>query len=296
MLLKLSIFDVFLQPNFTNIESMNVSYAAMAKRMSAGFIPVKNENSEDVYVNTDMIVNIVGQGETCILNMYGGEMSNEGNLIYREYILQMELNEVHERIDQLHLTNFIKIKGVQAIFNINYSFHFSQENVATPIGMRLNVPGMEIYDQVDLVSLPPPKETQSHAHISESEKGVYWTHVNLILGLLTESNSNYWHVCLLGGKSIRVRGPLRDILEKHPSLRDIPLVNVTNGVLLNLNHTHYFNSGKNKIRLCDKLTIENSIPPYKRDEFLIENPEHKKIIKEFLHTGEWPEIHTRKRK
>jgi len=294
MLLTFHIFDVILLPNFTDI--MNVSYAALATRMPSGFISVKDENSESIYIHTDMIVNVVGQGKSCILNLYGGEMTHEGNFFCESIPLQMTLNEIHEKIDQLHLNNFIRIKDVQAIFNINYSFHFSQDNVATPIGMRLDAPGMEIYDQVDLISLPPPKEMQSHEHLSDNEKGVYWTHVNLILGLLTESNSNYWHVCLLGGKSIRVRGPLREILAKHPNLKDIPLVNVKDGILLNLNHTHYFNSGKNKIRLCDKLTIENSRPLFRQNEFTIENPEYKKVIKEFLHTGEWPEIHLRKRK
>lgn len=284
---------------------MNLTYADLAKRMSAGFISVNDMNGDDIYVNTDMIVNVVEKCESknedenvkyCILNLYGGELEHDGNTFCKAMRVAMPLKEVMVRIDYTGARNFIKIKGVNAIFNTDYSFHFSQENVATPIGMRLNAPGIEIYDQVDLANLPIQMNGSSHQNISDAdkEKGTYWTHVNLILGLLSEGNTNYWNVCLLGGKSVRVRGPLREIFEKHPNLRDIPLVNVRDGILLNLNHTRFFK--KNLIRLCDKVTIEHSNPKFSKDEFTIENSEYKKVIQEFLHTGAAPEVHFRQKK
>ena len=282
---------------------MNEAYWEMAKRMSVRFISVKDTEGEEVFVNTDMIVNVVEKSESknedeksCILNLYGGELAQGGDFFCRSVNLSMSLLEVQERIDHTGALNFIRIKGINAIFNTDYSFHFSRENVATPIGMRLNVPGIEIYDQVDLVNLPVQMRGLSHSNISDSdkEKGVYWVHVNLILGILSEGNSNYWNVCLLGGKSVRVRGPLREIFEKHSNLRDIPLVNVKDGILLNLNHTKFFK--KNLIRLCDKLTVQNSNPLYAKDEFTIENSEYKKVIQEFLHTGSTPVIHFRQKR
>lgn len=292
--------------SFSQTQSiMNKAYDELAKRMSAGFISVNDMNGNDVFVNTDMIVNVVEKSESknededvkyCVLNLYGSELEPEGNTFCNPMRIPMPLKEVIARIDYTGARNFIKIKGVNAIFNTDYSFHFSRENVATPIGMRLNAPGIEIYDQVDLVNLPMQMNAHSHQGVSDAdkEKGIYWTHVNLILGLLSEGNSNYWHVCLVGGKSVRVRGPLREILEKHTNLRNIPLVNVKDGILLNLNHTRFFK--KNLIRLCDKVTIEHSNPLFAKDEFTVENPEYKKVIQEFLHTGNTPVIHLRQKK
>lgn len=298
-------FFVSLRPFLKLNSVMNLTYANLAKRMSAGFISVNDKNGDVVFVNTDMIVNVVEKSESkggdeevkyCILNLYGGELEQGGKVFCTPMRISMELKEVLLRIDYTGACNFIKIKGVNAIFNTDYSFHFSRENVATPIGMRLNAPGIEIYDQVDLVNLPMSMKGSSHQDIGDAdkEKGIYWTHVNLILGLLSEGNSNYWHVCLVGGKSVRVRGPLREIIEKHPNLRNIPLVNVKDGILLNLNHTRFFK--KNLIRLCDKVTIEHSNPQFSKDEFTVEKPEYKKVIEDFLHTGAVPEIHFRQKK
>lgn len=302
---KNTFFSYFCTHNFKLDFAMNLLYADLAKRMSAGFISVNDKNGDVVFVNTDMIVNVVEKSESkggdeevkyCILNLYGGELEQGGKVFCTPMRISMELKEVLLRIDYTGACNFIKIKGVNAIFNTDYSFHFSPENVATPIGMRLNAPGIEIYDQVDLANLPIQMRGPSHQDIGDAdkEKGIYWTHVNLILGLLSEGNSNYWHVCLVGGKSVRVRGPLREIIEKHPNLRNIPLVNVKDGILLNLNHTRFFK--KNLIRLCDKVTIEHSNPQFSKDEFTVEKPEYKKVIEDFLHTGAVPEIHFRQKK
>lgn len=284
---------------------MNDAYGEMAKRMSAGFISVKDMDGSDLFVNTDMIVNVVEKSESkdedndskyCILNLYGGGLEQEGKVFCKPMRVPMDLKEVLVRIDYTGARNFIKIKGVNAIFNTDYSFHFSPENVATPIGMRLNAPGIEIYDQVDLANLPLQMKTTSHQDISDTdkEKGIYWTHVNLILALLSEGNTNYWNVCLVGGKSVRVRGPLCEIFERHPNLRDIPLANVKDGILLNLNHIRFFK--KNQIRLCDKVVIQNSSPLFAKDEFTIENSDYKNMIQDFLRTGNAPIIHFRKRK
>lgn len=271
------------------------SYSMLARRMSAGFICVKSETGADMFVNTDMIVNVVEDASGgCVLNLYCGGLKPDGDLLYQPLLTRAPLLEIHEKIDQLKANNFLRIKGVNAIFNTDYSFHFSPENCATPIGLRLNVPGTEIYDQVDLVSLPPLQQQPEYHQLADSKKGTYWVHVNLILGLLSEGNTNYWHICLVGGKSVRVRGPLREIYESHPNLRNIPLVKVKDGILLNLNHTQYFNSGKNLIRLCDKVVIENTY--FSQSEFSIEKADYKKAIRDFLHTGVVPEIRFRKRK
>lgn len=302
---KNTFFSYFCTHNFKLDFAMNLLYADLAKRMSAGFISVKDMDGSDFFVNTDMIVNVVEKSERkggdeevkyCILNLYGGGLEQGGKVFCKPMRVPMELKEVLVRIDYTGARNFIKIKGVNAIFNTDYSFHFSPENVATPIGMRLNAPGIEIYDQVDLANLPIQMRGPSHQDISDAdnEKGIYWTHVNLILGLLSEGNTNYWNVCLMGGKSVRVRGPLREIIEKHPNLKDIPLANVKDGILLNLNHTRFFK--KNLIRLCDKVTIEHSNPQFSKDEFTVEKAEYKKVIEDFLHTGAVPEIHFRQKK
>lgn len=278
---------------------MSTPYALWAKRTSPGFISVKDTESNEIFVNTGMIVNVVeiNKGGNCILNMYGGAMSQEDRFFCKPLQVSTTLNEIHERIDNIGADNFTRIKGIQAIFNTDYSFRFSQENSAIPIGMRIDVPGTEIYGQVDLASLPPLKERGEKYHqLSDNEKGTYWVHVNLILGLLSEGNSNYWHVCLVGGRSVRVRGPLRKIFDSHPNLKNIPLVNVKDGTLLNLNHIRYFHSGKNKIRLCDKLAIENSNPHFECQEFFVEKSDDKTAIKNFLHTGEIPIIHFRQKK
>lgn len=47
---------------------MNLSSTDLAKRRSAGFISVKDMEGNDIYVNLDMIVNVVKKNQYCILN------------------------------------------------------------------------------------------------------------------------------------------------------------------------------------------------------------------------------------